>query len=88
MGRYTIPDHIDHMILDHYPGETFEADIPAEQEARLVARGQLKVAGGLGSVPREQLDQMAREQNIDPSAHPTKPALIDAIKANTPIEKE
>lgn len=82
MGRYTIPADVPHSVLDHQPGETFDADLPAEQEARLVARGQITVAGGLGRVPREELDQMASALNIDPAAHPNKQSLIDAIQAH------
>jgi hypothetical protein len=30
-----------HAVLDHRPGSTFEAEIPADQEARLLERGSL-----------------------------------------------
>ena len=30
-----------HPVLDHEPGSTFEAEIPADQEARLLERGSL-----------------------------------------------
>ena len=30
-----------HAVLDHEPGSTFEAEIPADQEARLLERGSL-----------------------------------------------
>lgn len=30
--------------LGHDPGSTFEADIPAEQEQRLIARGSIELA--------------------------------------------
>lgn len=81
-AKYTIPDGVPVEVLGHKAGESFDADIPAEQEARLVARGQLAVSGGLSQLPREQLDTIAREQGIDPEQHPNKPSLIDAIKAN------
>lgn len=81
-AKYTIPDDVTVEVLGHNAGDTFEADIPAEQEARLVARGQLAVSGGLGQLPREQLDAIAREHGIDPGHHPNKSSLVDAIKAN------
>ena len=84
MGAYKVPDRLNHRVLGHWPGEEFDADIPAAQEARLIARGQLEVrTSGLTAKPREELDVMARELNIDPAAHPNKPSLIDAIKAET-----
>lgn len=83
MARYKVPDAVNHRILGHYPGETFDADIPAAQEARLIARGQLEAVASLASKPREELDEMARALNIDPAAHPNKPSLIDAIQAAT-----
>jgi hypothetical protein len=88
MGTYRVPDHVNHLILGHYPGEQFTADIPADQEARLVARGQLEVVKSLSSRPREELDEMARALNIDPAAHSNKPSLIEAIEANTPSTEE
>ena len=30
-----------HAVLDHEPGSTFEAEIPEDQEARLLERGSL-----------------------------------------------
>ena len=30
-----------HSVLDHEPGSVFEAEIPADQEARLLERGSL-----------------------------------------------
>ena len=30
-----------HPVLDHEPGSTFQAEIPADQEARLLERGSL-----------------------------------------------
>lgn len=84
---YTIPDHVNHRILEHYPGETFTADIPEAQEARLIARGQIKVAGGLSQLSRDELDAVAVQLHIDPSDHPNKPSLIDAIKAADPTKE-
>jgi hypothetical protein len=86
MPQYTIPEGSPD-ILGHKAGETFEADIPAAQEARLVARGQLQVSGGLGQMPREKLDEMARALNLNPDQFANKPALIDAITAKTPKEQ-
>lgn len=86
MGSYTVPDGAP-PILGHYAGEQFEADIPAAQEARLVARGQLIVAGGLGPKPRSELDEMARALGMNPDKYPNKPALIDAIQAKTPTKE-
>ena len=83
MARYKVPDRVNHRILGHWPGETFDADIPAAQEARLIARGQLEAVAGLSSKSREELDAMARELNIDPAAHPNKSSLIDAIQAES-----
>ena len=88
MGRYRIPDHVNHLILGHFPGETFEADIDAAQEARLVSRGQIEIVGGLTHLSREELDTLARAHDIDPADHPNKPSLIDAIQAKTPNDKE
>ena len=87
MATYTVAEGSP-PILGHKAGETFEADIPAAQEARLVARGQLTVVGGLGSVSREKLDEMARALSLNPDQYPNKPALIDAIQAKTPTLKE
>lgn len=82
MGRYRIPDHVNHRVLDHYPGETFEADIPAAQEGRLIARGQIEPVGGLTNLSRDELDAIATAKNIDPADHPNKASLVDAIQAH------
>lgn len=87
MATYTVPEGAPR-ILGHKAGETFEADIPAAQEARLVARGQLSVAGGLGGLSREKLDEMARALGLNPDQSPNKASLIDAIQAQTPTKKE
>ena len=80
MPTYTVTGP--HEVLGHQPGEQFQTDdIPATQEAFLVAVGHLSVTGGLSTKPREELDEMARGLNIDPAAHPNKPSLIDAIQA-------
>lgn len=87
MGSYRIPDAINHRILGRWPGDTFTADIPAALEARLVARGQLEIVGGLHRLTREELDGIAVELGIDPSDHPNKQSLIDAIKAADPTKE-
>lgn len=87
MATYTVADGSP-SIMGHKAGETFEADIPAAQEARLIARGQLTVSGGLSGLSREKLDEMARVMNLNPDQYPNKTSLIDAIQAHTPITKE
>lgn len=80
MGRYRIPDGVNHRVLDHYPGETFEADLDPAQEARLIARGQLEPTTSLDALSREQLDHLAAQQGVEnPSALPNKDAVIAAI---------
>lgn len=37
MGTYRVTG--EHAVFGHQPGETFQRDIPAEQEARLIERG-------------------------------------------------
>jgi hypothetical protein len=42
-------------VFDHQPGEVFEADIPAEQEARLLERGSLiRVDSGATKTPNKE----------------------------------
>ena len=44
--EYRIPDTCSQRVLGHEPGEKFTAALPPEQEARLIARGQLERTGG------------------------------------------
>ncbi len=83
MARYRVPDDINHLILGHFPGDTFDADIPAAQEARLVGRGQLIAEAGLAGRTRGELDEVARGLSLNPDEYPNKPSLIDAIQAET-----
>lgn len=44
-----------HSVLDHEPGSVFEADIPADQEARLLERGSLtRVDSGATKTPNKE----------------------------------
>lgn len=80
MGRYTIPDDINQFVLGRCPGETFNADIPPAQEARLLARGQILLAESLDNKTRPELDTLARELGVDdPEELPNKDAVIAAI---------
>lgn len=38
-------------VFDHEPGETFEAEIPAEQEAQLIESGAIRPLDGEGVTP-------------------------------------
>lgn len=87
MPTYKVPEGSP-SVLGHKAGDTFDADIPAAQEARLIARGQLTLVGGLDSLSREKLDEMARALSLNPEQYPNKPSLIEAIQAQTPITKE
>jgi hypothetical protein len=81
-GRYrvTAPS----AVLGYEPGETFEQLIPPEQEARLIARGQLEVVGGLTGKTREELNDFAAASGVtDPESLPNKDAVAEAIEATT-----
>lgn len=82
MATYIVPDGAPR-VFGHKAGEQFSAEIPAAQEARLIARGQLTVAGGLASKSRAELDEMASVLNLNPDDYPNKTSLIDAIQATT-----
>lgn len=43
-------------VLDHHPGETFEAEIPTEQERFLLAIGALSIVGGAKKPARGKRD--------------------------------
>jgi hypothetical protein len=44
-----------HAVLDHEPGSVFEAEIPADQEARLLERGSLtRVESGAKTPNKEK----------------------------------
>ncbi len=81
-GRYRVTAPT--AVLGHEPGETFEQLIPPEQEARLIARGQLEVVGGLVGKTREGLNDLATAAGVtDPGGLPNKDAVAEAIEATT-----
>lgn len=57
--RYRVPDHVNHRVFEHWPGDVFEAEIPPKQEARLLASGALELAD------REQPDAAGDEATQD-----------------------
>lgn len=43
-----------HRVLGREPGETFQADLPPEQEARMLARGSITRAGSGKRKPADE----------------------------------
>lgn len=60
--RYRVPDHVNHIVLGHWPGEEFEAEIPPKQEARLLSSGALELVDG------ESQEQPAAPDQQEPDA--------------------
>ncbi len=73
-----------HEVLGYEPGDVFEQNIAPEQEARLIARGQLEIVGGLVGKTREGLNDLAAAAGVtDPGSLPNKDAVAEAIEATT-----
>lgn len=81
-GRYTV--HGPHEVHGHKPGETFTADIPAQQEALLIGSGSLVREDPLQALSRalsrDELDALAEDSGVpDPGGLDNKDAVIAAI---------
>jgi hypothetical protein len=78
MGTYTV--HGPHEVFEHAPGVTFDAEIPAGQEALLIASGSLVREDSLESLSRDELDALAESSGVpDPGGLANKTAVIAAI---------